>query len=80
MKSKPIKSAVYAAGLVFAPSEETAGTPALVPPAKPKSKRSKRRPAVDYEAAFVRMGQRRNEETTWLRLLDLNRLLGRATA
>jgi hypothetical protein len=80
MKSKPIKSAVYAAGLVFAPSEDAVSTHTLTPRAKAKSKRSKRRPAVDYEAAFVRIGQHRREETTWLRSLDLSWLLGRATA
>ncbi len=80
MKSKPVKSAVYAAGLVFAPSEDTAGTPDMAPPVKPRSKRAKRRPVVDYEAAFVRAGQRRSDESTWPRSFDLSWLLGRATA
>lgn len=80
MKSKPVNSAVYAAGLVFAPSEETVGTLDMAPPVKARPKRTKRRPVVNYEAAFVRNGQRRNDETTWLRSFDLSWLLGRATA
>lgn len=80
MKSKSIKSAVYAAGLVFAPSEDTVFTPATTPRSKAKLNRSKHRPVVDYEAAFVRIGHGRSEKTTWLRSFDLSWLLGRATA
>ena len=80
MKSKSIKSAVYAAGLVFAPSEEAPGTNTLTPRVKVKSRRVKPRPAVDYEADLVKVSAARASDTNWLRSFDLSWLLGRATA
>ena len=83
MKSKSVKSAVYAAGLVFAPSEEAPCTNTVTPRTprvKVKSRRVKPRPAVDYEADLVKVSAARASDTNWLRTFDLSWLLGRATA
>lgn len=88
MKEQSIDATVYAAGLVFAPTEdETAlGTIPARAPAKPDTSslaRSKPQPVPEtYQIRYraVAPPERAAADSSWARTLDLSWLLGRATA
>lgn len=80
MKTRSIKSAVYAAGVVFAPSEDVSATTAL-PRAKPRTKRRQLDAVTHYEARFVEAKpSTRKPANGWWRAFDFSWLTGRATA
>ncbi|MBU2582854.1 MAG: hypothetical protein KJ622_14170 [Alphaproteobacteria bacterium] len=79
MKTQSIKSAVYAAGVVFAPSDEVPGTDAL-PRAKPRSKRRAQPAASAYEAKFIDATAKPAPVSNWWRMLSFGWLSGRAPA
>ncbi len=80
MNTPSEKSAVYAAGLVFAPSEELTGTQFASPPRK-SARRSKQRLSSVYDVKFVKAGSKdTSSESTWRNLFDFSWLVGRATA
>lgn len=84
MKTRSIKSAVYAAGVVFAPSEDVPGTNAL-PRVKVRAKRRQHDAAANYEAKYVEARSTEAKPSqvaaaSWWRLLDFGWLTGRAAA
>ncbi len=79
MKSRSMKSAVYAAGVVFAPSEDVPNTSAL-PRVKPRTKRRPHDTVSPYEARFVDAKPANTASSVWWRAFDFSWLIGRATA
>ncbi|KUO55146.1 MAG: hypothetical protein APF80_00390 [Alphaproteobacteria bacterium BRH_c36] len=79
MKTRSIKSAVYAAGVVFAPSEDVPGIGAI-PRGKSRTKRRQRNAAAAYEAKYVAAETPQPPSANWWRMLDFGWLTGRATA
>ena len=78
MKTPSLNSAAYAAGFVFAPSEDFPGDPVM-----PRSRAEKQRPASNpdvYEAKFVKASGTPATTSGWWKSFDLSWLLGRATA
>ncbi|MEQ8825991.1 MAG: hypothetical protein RIC14_16615 [Filomicrobium sp.] len=73
-------SAVYAAGLVFAPSEEFPGSE--LPARRTKqTRRSKAAPPSAYDAQFIQASTKSdNTQTSWRSMFDVSWLLGRAPA
>ena len=79
MKTRSMKSAVYAAGLVFAPAEDDPRTNAVAH-AKPRAKRRVSKASEAYQAKFVEAESLQPPATSWWRSLDFSWLIGRATA
>lgn len=81
MKTRSIKSAVYAAGVVFAPSEDFPSSD-TVPRAKVRAKRRRNETATaPYQAQFV-AAKTPSAKTSdsWWRSLDVTWIFGRAPA
>lgn len=80
MKSRSISSAVYAAGVVFAPSEDEPREAIAPRVEKARLKQARPHPASAYEAKFVKANVVPARAHGWWRSFDLSWLLGRATA
>lgn len=86
MKARSIKSAEYAARVVFAPSEDVFAPGEAIPTSvMPKVRpRATRRPRHDsastYDVRYIEAAPSRHTEGGWLRAFDFSWLLGRAPA
>lgn len=79
MKTQSIKAAVYAAGVVFAPSDDLPNTNAA-PHAKSRIKHRRHEASAAYEAKFIDANAKPSPASGWWRALDFSWLFGRATA